>query len=89
MQNPKLEDRTVDLFFKYGICNIEAAAYMQMTPSLVRYRLKGILKKSDGEIVTPNKIMAKISRPEVANFFMSPAPLKIVQKLLKSGELSQ
>ena len=88
LQSPKLEDETVDLLFKYGVRTIEAAAYMQMTPSLVRFRLKGIHRNGNGEIVSPNKIMAKLSRPEIANLFMSPAPEGIVQKLLKAEKIT-
>lgn len=88
LQNPQVEDESVDLFLKYGVSNIESAAYMRMTPSLVRFRLKGIHRNENGEIVAPNKIMAKVSRPEVADLFMSPAPEKIVQKLFEGGRLS-
>ncbi|MGA1823800.1 MAG: ACP S-malonyltransferase [bacterium] len=88
LQNPQQEEKAVDLLMNYGIRNIEAAAYMQMTPSLVRYRLKGIHRNANGDIVRPNKILAKVSRPEVADSFMSPAPDKIVRKLVDEGKLS-
>ena len=85
---PEVEDRTVDLFLQYGIRNVEASAYMQMTPSLVRYRLKGLQKNPDGSVQAPNRIIAKLSRPEVAAAFMSPAPEKIVRPLVESGQLT-
>ncbi|MEW5804466.1 MAG: ACP S-malonyltransferase [bacterium] len=88
LQEPQQEDKTVDLFLAYGIRNIEAAAYMQLTPSLVRFRLKGIHRKAHGEIIAPHKIMAKLSRPEVADFFMSPPPERIIRKLAGEGKLS-
>ena len=77
--NPSLEEETVDLFLKMGVKNIEAAAFMQITPALVRYRLKG----------HDNKIMAKVSRPEIAQAFLSPAPERIIKKLLDSNKISQ
>jgi trans-AT polyketide synthase/acyltransferase/oxidoreductase domain-containing protein len=86
---PDYEDATVDLFFRYGIRRVEAAAYTQITPSLVRYRLKGISSTSDGGIVIPNRIMAKVSRPEVATQFLNPPPEKIVQRLLDAGRISR
>lgn len=85
---PTLEEDTVDLFFKYQICNIEAAAYLQMTPSLVRYRLKGLHRDAQGEIIIPHRILAKVSRPEVAEAFMRPAPLEMVQPLVQAGKLT-
>ncbi|MGA1868032.1 MAG: ACP S-malonyltransferase [bacterium] len=88
LQNPKLEDQTVDLLLTFGVKDIEAAAFMQMTPSLVRYRLEGIHRNAKGEVVAPNRIMAKVSRPEIADIFMSPPPESIVQKLISAGKLA-
>ncbi|MEM7344386.1 MAG: ACP S-malonyltransferase, partial [Chloroflexota bacterium] len=85
---PDVEDRTVDLFLRYNIRFIEAAAYMQMTPSLVRYRLTGVHRQLDGTIEVPNFVLAKVSRPEVATLFMQPAPQRIVDKLVVAGQLS-
>src|SRR5579872_5797932 len=71
---PDLEDQTVDLFFSRGIRFVEAAAYMNVTPSVVRYRLRGLTRGPGEMITTPHRILAKVSRPEVARAFMSPAP---------------
>lgn len=83
--DPAFEMRTVDLYLKYGIRILEASAYMQITPSLVYYRLKGLRKDVDGIVICGHKIIAKISRPEVAEVFMRPAPERIVNKLLEEG----
>jgi trans-AT polyketide synthase/acyltransferase/oxidoreductase domain-containing protein len=85
---PTLEEETVDLFLKNGIRYVEASAYMQMTPSLVRYRVKDIHPGPNGEVVVPNNILAKASRPEVAEAFMSPPPGHIVEKLLQAGAIT-
>ena len=86
--NP-MEDALVDLFLKHGIKNIEAAAYIQISPALVRYRLQGLKKGTSGEILTEHLIMAKLSRPEVAVNFLSPAPDSIVQKLLEKNDITK
>jgi len=86
---PQLEDDIVDLFLKQGVKHIEAAAFMQITPALVRYRLKGLKQEASGGISTVHKVMAKISRPEVAQVFLSPAPERIVKKLLEENKISQ
>lgn len=85
---PEVEEETVDLFLRYGIRYVEAAAYMQITPSLVRYRLHGIQRQPDGTVTVPNYVLAKVSRPEVATVFMQPAPQRIVDKLVARGQLT-
>jgi trans-AT polyketide synthase/acyltransferase/oxidoreductase domain-containing protein len=85
---PTLEDETVDLFLRNDVRCVEAAAYMQMTPSLVRFRLKNIHRGRNGEVVVPNNILAKASRPEVAEAFMSPPPANIVEKLVRMGAIT-
>jgi len=83
------EEATVDLFLKYGISNVEAAAYIQVTPALVRYRLKGLSQAADGAVVCRNRVLAKVTHPEVAETFLSPAPERIVRKLLAEKKVTQ
>ena len=86
--NGSREQEAVALFLKYKIRNIEASAYMQVSPELVKLRLKGAYRKADGSIETPTRIMAKLSRPEVAAVFLSPAPPKMVEKWLQEGVIT-
>ncbi len=86
---PDREDSMVDLLIKYGVKVIETAAYMNVTPSLVRYRLSGLRREGQGGISIPNRIIAKLSRPEVAETFLRPAPEQIVEKLLAEGKVTQ
>jgi trans-AT polyketide synthase/acyltransferase/oxidoreductase domain-containing protein len=84
---PELEDQLADLLLREGIDTIEASAFMQVTPALVRYRALGLA--SDGpRVIARNRIIAKISRPDVAEQFLRPAPELILTKLLASGALS-
>ena len=85
---PETEERTVDLYLEQGIDKIEAVAYLQITPALARYRLKG-LTEVDGEVQTKNRVMARVSRPEVAHAFLSPPPERLVQKLLTEGKITE
>lgn len=89
IDQPQLEEKTVDLFHQYEINYIEAAAYIQISPALVRFRLKGLHRNSAGNIEIPHFVLAKISRPEVAEAFMRPAPLEIVKKLLSQGKITE
>lgn len=83
--DPSFEMDTVKLYLRLGVKHIEAAAYMQMTESLVYFRLSGLLQGENKETICRHKILGKISRPEVAEEFMRPAPEKIVNKLLREG----
>lgn len=84
----ELEDRTVDLFLSRGIRFVESAAYTDVAPSVVRYRLRGLTRRPDGTIHAPHFVLAKVSRPEVARAFMSPAPEAMVRELVAAGRLT-
>jgi PfaD family protein len=85
---PAVEEATVDAFLEHGIREVDASAYMGLTPAVVRYRLHGI-HSAGGRIVTPNRCTAKVSRPEVAEHFLRPAPPKIVAQLVARGALTE
>jgi trans-AT polyketide synthase/acyltransferase/oxidoreductase domain-containing protein len=78
---PALEREGVELYLTYGVHCVEAAAYMDLTPYIVRYRLAGLGLKGD-QVEIKNRIIAKVSRKEVATKFLEPAPSRIVQQLL-------
>jgi len=83
-----IEWGTIELYLKYQVSVIEAAAFFNMTPSLVYYRVKGLTKNAQGQIQIQNKIIGKVSRREVATVFMSPPPQKMVDELLAKGLIS-
>ncbi|WP_231578089.1 MULTISPECIES: PfaD family polyunsaturated fatty acid/polyketide biosynthesis protein [Dickeya] len=85
---PEKEMQRIELFLTHGIRFIEAAAYITMTPALVRYRLSGIHRGEDQRLVIPNTLMAKVSRPEVADIFAHPAPPELVAHLYQQGLIS-
>lgn len=86
--DPAMEEATVDLYLKRGVCRISASAYTRLSPALILYRLKGITTGPDGSIKIPNKVFAKISRAEVARQFLSPPKGRIVEALLKEGTIT-
>lgn len=85
---PAQEEAVVDLYLRYGIRTVEAAAFMQITPALVRFRLQGLRRNAQGEPVCSHRVIAKVSRPEVARAFMSPPPRAIVDRLLERGQVT-
>jgi PfaD family protein len=80
-----LEQAIVELYLKKNIRLISASAYMRLTPYIVLYRVKGIHTDSRGNIVVPNRIVAKVSRVEVAARFFTPPPEKILTGLVQQG----
>lgn len=80
--DPQLEDATVQLYLRRGIRLVSASAYMDLTLPLVYFRVKGIHCNTNGSIICPNKIIAKVSRVEVAGKFFSPPPEKLLAQLL-------
>ncbi len=86
---PELEEKTVDLFLNRGVQRVSAAAFMSLTPSVVRYACTGLHTDSSGSIHRQNHVFAKLSRPEIAKLFMSPPPSKILDHLVSQGKLTQ
>lgn len=89
LDRPEVEEHTVDLFLHHGVRNIEAAGYMEITPALARFRLKGLRRDQAGKLAREHRILSKVSRPEVAEAFLSPAPERIVAQLLREGKITQ
>ncbi len=86
--DPDLESATVDLYLKHKVRLVSAAAFMRLTLPLIYYRIKGIYKDPSGHIICPNKIIAKVSRVEVARRFFSPPPEKVVKQLVDKNMIT-
>ncbi|MFF8597091.1 ACP S-malonyltransferase [Streptomyces sp. NPDC015220] len=87
--HPEAEEAAVDLYLRYGVRVVEASAYMGITPALVRYRAKGLRRGPDGRVTGANRIIAKLSRPEVARVFLAPAPEDLVARMVAAGVLTR
>jgi PfaD family protein len=86
---PLLEAAVVDLYIRHGIRLVEASAYLDLTLPLVRYRVHGIHRNAQGDIVTPHRVVGKVSRIEVASKFFAPPPDKFLRELVQRGELTE
>jgi trans-AT polyketide synthase/acyltransferase/oxidoreductase domain-containing protein len=86
---PALEERTAELLLRTRVPIISASAYMDITVPLARCAAAGLRLDAAGRIVRPVKIFAKVSRPEVAEKFMSPAPAGLLGALVDRGQLTQ
>ena len=87
-QDPAWEERMTEIFLEHEVRIIEASAFMQLTPHLVRYRLKGAKRRPDGTVFLPNRILAKVSRVELARRFFAPPPEKLVRAAVERGWLT-
>ncbi len=80
-----LENAICDLYLRRKVRLVEASAFMDLTPAIVRYRLHGISRGVDGRVSAPNKVVAKVSRVEVAAKFLSPAGAKLLREMAASN----
>ncbi|MFO7666817.1 MAG: PfaD family polyunsaturated fatty acid/polyketide biosynthesis protein [Desulfobacterales bacterium] len=87
--DPELESKVVDLYIKRKVNLVSASAYIDLTPPLIYYRIKGIHINNDGFIVCPNRIIAKVSRVETAGKFLSPPAPKILSQLVERKLISE
>ncbi len=87
--DPEYEQAIVDLYLRRGIRRVSASAYLDLTLPLVYYRVKGIHQDPSGTIHCPNKIIAKVSRIEVAKKFLSPPPEKILAQLVADKRITR
>ena len=86
--DPELEAATVDLYIRRGIRLISASAYLDLTLPLVYYRVNGIHRNHKGDVICPGKVIAKVSRVEVARKFLSPPPEKFLKRLVDKNLIS-
>jgi PfaD family protein len=85
---PAVENAVVDLYLRRGVRLVEASAYLDLTLALVRYRMHGIHADAAGRVVTPNQVIAKVSRVEVASKFFAPPPERLIAELVRLGALT-
>ncbi|MEJ2412982.1 MAG: hypothetical protein P8Y34_08305 [Anaerolineales bacterium] len=86
---PLLEQTAVDLYLEHQVRVIEASAFLRLTPSVVQFRAAGLAETPSGEVQIHNKVIAKLSRPEVAVQFLNPAPERILQQLVSEGKITK
>jgi trans-AT polyketide synthase, acyltransferase and oxidoreductase domains len=85
---PDLEAAIAELYIRKGVRIVEASAFLDLTLPLVRYRVHGIKRAADGSIVAPNRIVAKVSREELAAKFFAPAPERFLRELVADGSIT-
>jgi PfaD family protein len=85
---PELEEAIVDLYLRRGVARVCASAFMRLTPAVVRYAATGLRQDAAGRVERRHRVLAKISRPEVAARFLSPAPADVLAALVAKRRLT-
>jgi trans-AT polyketide synthase/acyltransferase/oxidoreductase domain-containing protein len=86
---PELEAKVADLFIERGVPCVEVSAFMGITPNVVRLACHGLRIDDAGYLVRRHRLFAKVSRPELARRFMSPAPAELLELLLAAGTITR
>ncbi len=84
---PAIEDAVVDHLLRAGVRRVSASAFVALTPAVVRYAASGLVEHG-GRVLRRNHVFAKLSHPDVARRFMSPAPAEILDALVSRGLLT-
>jgi trans-AT polyketide synthase/acyltransferase/oxidoreductase domain-containing protein len=83
------EERLVDLLVRAAVPKVSASAYMDLTPAVVRCAVAGLRRDPNSDVVRARHLFAKVSRPEVAARFLSPAPPEILRVLVERGQITR
>lgn len=83
------EMRFVKMCIEKDVPVVEAAAFITISAALAYYKISGLVKKPDGSIQSNHKVIAKISREEVASRFMAPPTAKVIKELLEKDLITQ
>lgn len=78
--SPERERAFAELLLQDGVGIVEASAFMEATPGLVLYRARNAHR-------APNRLIAKVSRPEVAAHFLNPPSAALLRDLVGVGAL--
>lgn len=87
--DPQMEDEVAARLIRGGVPKISVSAFMDLTPAVVRCAVSGLRVDAAGRIVRPVAVFAKVSRPEVAELFLSPPPAELLSRLVERGELTE
>ena len=86
-RNADMEMQLAQLLIDKEVLGVEASAFIVPSEALVYFRVKGI-REEEGKIVIPHKIIAKVSREEVLEKFVSPPADDLVASLLEAGRIT-
>ncbi len=87
-QHPAWEDGLAELLVRRRVPAVSVSAFMDLTPAVVLLAASGLRTAPDGRIVRPRRLLAKVSRPEVAEKFLGPPPPRLLAELAAAGRIT-
>jgi trans-AT polyketide synthase, acyltransferase and oxidoreductase domains len=78
---PDQEMALVDGLLERRVEAIEASAFMELSPAVVRFRAAGFADAS------PTRVLVKLSHPAVAEAYMRPPPADLLSRLVNEGAI--
>lgn len=87
IKHPNKVSELVDLLLQEQVTVLEAASFVEATKDLVRYRVTGLFER-DGQVIAKNRVIAKLSRLEVAKSFVVPPEKSVLDELLNEGKIT-
>ncbi|ORT47212.1 PfaD family polyunsaturated fatty acid/polyketide biosynthesis protein [Frankia sp. KB5] len=84
----ELERAILAACLRHGVTCVEASAFLELTPQIVAYRAAGLRPGGAGGVHVGHRVVAKVSRGEVAELFLRPAPDALLRPLVADGTLT-
>ncbi|MFG2082103.1 ACP S-malonyltransferase [Micromonospora tulbaghiae] len=88
VDDPDHEAAVAALYVRHGVRFVEAAGYTGITAPLVHARFAGAHRDAHGRPVAVRNVLAKVSRPEVAEKFLRPPEESLLRRLVDDGRLT-
>lgn len=88
-RNMDAEMKLAKLLVEKNVPAVEASAYIIPSKALLYYRLSGIREDENGTVIPARKVIAKVSREEVLEKFVSPPDAADVASLVEAGLLTE
>lgn len=85
LAQPQHDLDLIQLLLQQQVAVIEASGFIQVSPALVYYHCQGLQRQANGQILRRRRIIAKVSRLEMAELFLRPAPSQVLQQLQQQG----
>jgi PfaD family protein len=86
--DPEATAARAELLIAAGVPCVEVSGLLRCPRAVVRLRCAGLRRGADGRVQSPRRIVAKVSRPEVAERFFAPPPARLLRALVRDGALT-
>jgi PfaD family protein len=87
--NPRQEEALVDLLLSHRVPAVSVSAFMDLSPTVLRLAASGLREDHRGRVIRRTQIVAKVSRPELAEKFLCPPPADMLAGLRAAGRITE